>query len=183
MSGIIKSVNGGTDWSFANKYINASSTALSLTSLDTADISGIAFSQTSLEKLYAGSYNLGLFVSDDSGASWKNILSKISVYDFAENYTDARTLYAVGSVGGRGKALVSTDGGAAWQEMYSEATSQDYVRSIAQNPSNPYELFIGMASGNIYVSLDGGTSWQKAQKIGSRIEKIRFEAGSLYVLA
>lgn len=180
VAGVIKTINGGADWVFSNK-VPATDTAPA-TTLDGADIALLGFSNESTEKIYAASYNTGLLVSEDSGVSWKAILSKIAVYDYAEDLSDSKKLYAVGSFGGRGKALVSIDAGGSWQEMYSEASTQDYVRSFAQNPGNLQELYLGMASGNIYVSLDGGVSWQTVTKLNARIQHMRFEAGSLYVL-
>ncbi len=181
-AGIIKTVNGGADWAFSNKLLSGASSTTEST-IDTANISGLAFSSESTEKIYAGSYNNGLLVSEDSGSTWKTILSKINVYDFAEDVLMPNKLYAVGSYDGKGKVLVTEDSGASWQEIYSEATNDDYVRSIVQNPTNPKELFIGMNSGNIYVSEDSGNSWKTINRLGAKIQRLRFISGKLYVLS
>ena len=71
-----KDVNGGADWQFANRI--STSTTASLASLN---IAKLAFSPQSREVLLWVLY-CGLYKSTDAGNSWKNILSKIYVYDF-----------------------------------------------------------------------------------------------------
>lgn len=182
VSGVVKTINGGADWSFTNKLVSGASSTTEST-IDAANISLLSFGSESTEKIYAASYNSGLLVSEDSGSTWKTILSKINVYDFAEDIGNTNKLYAVGSYGGKGKVLVTVDNGASWQEIYSEATNDDYVRSIVQNPSNAKQLFIGMNSGNIYMSADSGASWKIVNRLGAKIQRLRFLSGKLYVLS
>lgn len=176
-AGIVKTVNGGSDWQFSNAVkgnAKASMTSLSISKMD--------FSPQSREVVFASSYTEGLFRSDDSAATWSKILSKISVYDFAINPGDAKTIYAAGIFGDHGKVLKTTDGGASWVEVYNEAASANAVRSISLNQQNPNQLLIGTSSGNVIKSSDGGMSWQLVSSFSDRVNRVAWQGGNMYVL-
>lgn len=177
-AGIIKTVNGGADWQFSNAI--KSDPKASLTSLD---ISKLAFDPQNREIVYAGSYNGGLYKSEDSAVSWQKILSKIFVYDFSISPQNSKIIYATGFFGNNGKVLKTIDGGASWQEMYNEATSQNVVRALAINPANTNQLVIGTALGTVIRSSDGGMSWQLVTDLKDQVNKIFWLNDSVYVLA
>ncbi len=87
-TGVAKSVNGGTDWQFSNTV-----KAPTAGSLSQSNIAKLAFDPQNRQIVYAGSVTDGLYKSDDSGASWSRILSKISVYDFMVSPADSKTIY------------------------------------------------------------------------------------------
>src|SRR5581483_6699691 len=89
-AGVIKSVDGGVDWQFAND------TAAQKGALSTVNISRMDFDPQNRQIIYAGSYTDGLYKSEDSAVTWSKILSKISVYDFAVNPLDSKVIYAAG---------------------------------------------------------------------------------------
>lgn len=175
-SGIVKTVNGGGDWQFFNVMKDSSS------SLQGVNISKIAFSPENSEIVYASSYTSGLFKSEDSGSTWKQILSKISIYDFAVSEYDSKTIYVAGFYGGFGKLLRTTDGGASWLEIYNEQGSENPVRAISINPQNPNNLIIGTASGGIIKSADGGNSWKVLKNFEDRTQRVIWQNSGLYVL-
>ena len=175
-AGLAKTVNGGVDWVLANKLSEGTG------NLANANISTLAVSPNNHETVYAGSYNGGLFISADSGGSWKNILSKISVYDFAVNPADPNTIYAAGDYGGLGKVLKTTDGGKSWLQKYNEAAAATPVRSLALNPQNLNQIVIGTESGNVIISDDGGDSWRLVKNFGSRISRVYWTNAGVYVL-
>jgi hypothetical protein len=163
--GVVKSVNGGADWQFSNAVKDSKAGQIS-----GLNIARLDFSPQSREVLYAGTYNGGLYKSEDSGATWQRILSKIFVYDFAVHPQDPKTIYVAGYYASHGKVLKTTDGGAAWQEIYNEASQENAVRAMALNPSAPNEIIIGMTSGNIIKSYDSGVSWRLANNFGDRVQ-------------
>ncbi|MFA5990647.1 MAG: hypothetical protein WC794_00165 [Candidatus Doudnabacteria bacterium] len=175
--GVLKSVNGGADWQFANRI--ASSTTVSLAGLNIAKLS---FSPQNRETLFMGSYTGGLYKSEDSGGSWKNILSKIYVYDFVISPYDVKTIYVAGFYADHGRVLKTTDGGASWNQVYNEESAANAVRAIAINPNNPSQLVIGMTSGSVVKSADGGMSWQLANNFSDRINRVLWQNGNVYVL-
>jgi photosystem II stability/assembly factor-like uncharacterized protein len=176
-AGIIKTVNGGTDWQFSNKV--ASSTTASMAGLS---ISKIALDPSNRETVFAGAYNGGLYKSQDSGASWQNILSKILVYDFAVDPVDPKIIYAAGFYSDHGRVLRTTDGGASWNQVYNEESAGNPVRAIVLNPANVNQLVIGTAGGAVIKSADGGLSWQLANDFKDQINRILWQNNNLYVL-
>jgi photosystem II stability/assembly factor-like uncharacterized protein len=176
-SGVIKTVNGGGDWQFSNAIKDNLKA-----SIGTLNVSKMDFDPQNHETVFVGGYNGGLYKSEDSGGSWKNILSKILVYDFAVSPTDSKTIYVAGLYADHGKVLKTTDGGATWQEIYNDAGSQNAVRTIAVNPASPNQILIGTDSGNIIKSADSGLSWQLAKNFDDRINRIVWRNGGAYSL-
>lgn len=176
-TGIIKSVDGGADWQFANKM--ASSTTASLSGLS---IAKMAFDPSNRQTVFAGSYTGGLYKSVDSAASWSNILSKIYVYDFAISLNDSGTIYAAGFYADHGRVLKTTDGGASWNQIYNEESANNQVRAIAINPNNSSQIVIGMASGALVKSADAGATWQFANNFKDQINRILWQGNNIYVL-
>jgi photosystem II stability/assembly factor-like uncharacterized protein len=174
--GVVKTVNGGVDWQFSN---GGKSSKVNLSSLN---ISKLALSPANHEVVYAASYNSGLYKSEDSGATWSGILSKIMVYDFAVDAVSPKVIYAAGKFGNLGKVLKTQDGGSSWQEIYNEATANNPIRALVLNPANSNQIVIGSGSGNIIRSADGGLSWQLAQNFNERVQGLAWQQSGLYVL-
>jgi photosystem II stability/assembly factor-like uncharacterized protein len=177
VAGIVKTVNGGADWQFFNKVKDNPKVTMSVLSISKLD-----FSPQSREVVFASSYTEGLFRSDDSGASWTKILSKISIYDFAISPLDPKTIYAAGIFSDSGKVVKTTDGGASWAEVYKEGTAANAVRSISLNPLSPNQLIIGTTSGNVIKSADGGLSWQLVKNFNDRVNRVLWQGGNIYAL-
>jgi len=175
--GVVKTINGGVDWQFFNEVGGENKG-----NINTTQISKMSFDPQNSAKVFIGSYNHGLFVSENSGESWRQILSKVSVYDFATDPFDSEIIYAGGIFGDFGKLLKTEDGGGSWQEVYNESSSQNAVRAIAVNPGNPNQVVIGTTSGNLIVSSDSGLSWQLLENFKDRINRVSWQEGKLYVL-
>jgi photosystem II stability/assembly factor-like uncharacterized protein len=176
-AGILKTENGGMDWAFFNTVKGTPQTSLS-----GSDISVLLFEPGSTSSLLAGSYNSGLLRSEDSGVTWESILSKVGIYDVAQSSRDPKIIFAAGTVGGHGKVLKTGDQGKSWQEVYNEESQNNTVRSIAMNPANNQELALGLASGNLVGTQDGGGSWKLLTNFDDQINRVRWQAGGLYVL-
>ncbi len=178
-SGIVKTVNGGVDWQFSNS-IKGSKTS----SLQSVNISKMAFDPKNRETVFASGYTSGLFKSEDSGGSWTKILSKIGVYDFVINPYDPKIIYVAGYYSGFGKVLKTTDGGGTWVEVFN--ATEDTVRTIVFNPQDPNQLLIGTDSGNIISSSDAGQSlkpnWKSIKEFGDRVQRIFWQNGEIFVL-
>jgi photosystem II stability/assembly factor-like uncharacterized protein len=79
---------------------------------------------------------------------------------------DANVLYAGAASGGVWR---SKSGGATWEPIFDKAPTQS-VGSIAINPKNPDEIWVGTGEGNprnsqnfgigIFKSIDGGKNWK-----------------------
>jgi photosystem II stability/assembly factor-like uncharacterized protein len=177
LSGMVKSVNGGADWQFINNL--KSPQAGSLSGLN---ISKIYIDPLNHQVVYASAYNGGFYKSEDSGANWSRILSKILVYDFAFDPSDNKIIYASGIFADHGKILKTTDGGSSWLEIYNDATNQNPVRNIAVNPTQKNQIVAGTEFGTIIKSLDTGSSWQLVKDFSGRVNRILWQNNSVYVL-
>lgn len=176
-AGIIKTVNGGTDWQFSNSFKNSKSSSMS-----GLNISRMGFDPQNRETVFASSFSGGLYKSEDSGQSWSRILSKILVYDFAVHPFDSKTIYAAGALGQQGKLLKTADGGASWQEVYNEAGGNNPVRAVAINPGQPNQIVIGTETGTAIKSFDGGQSWKLSKNFSDRTNRILWQSGQVYIL-
>lgn len=151
--GFWMSTDGGTSWS--------------VTTTRQLEINSISVHPEEPEKVYIGTNNYGVMVSNDFGKTFKQINSGFStrktsliVPDVEQpNRFYAATLNT--SMGGS-FFYVSNDDGMTWQASMknfpSAAGKQIEVYSILQETTNPNLIFIGTNKG-IYRSLDRGASW------------------------
>lgn len=181
-AGVVKTVNGGADWRFSNALKGGNATGLS-----GQNISKLAVDPLNRQTVYASSFVDGLFKSEDAGANWSKVLSKIAVYDFVVNPQDTKVIYAAGFYADKGKVLKTVDGGGSWTDVpgytgvNANTPSLATVRAIALNPLNPNQLVIGTADGNLNKSADGGLSWQFVKDFKDQINKLVWQ-DKIYVL-
>ena len=119
-------------------------------------------------RLFAAVADTGVFVSQDSGATWtKTSASKGPLVDLAISPGNPDTVYALSS-GGLEK---SSDGGATWARLAVPGTN---FTSIALDPDAPDSLFVGSSKGGngIRVSTDGGQTWTEEKVGNEKIETI-----------
>ncbi len=176
-AGLVRTSNGGADWVMAN-VISGNQKA----SLADYSFSVLTFANNKREVIYAGSYTGGLYKSEDSAGSWKQVLSRISVYDVVVSPTDEQVIYAAGFGVDHGKLLRSLDSGKTWEEMYSEEATNNAVRAVAINPANVSEVTIGLSSGNLVKSFDGGRNWVLVRNFEDRINRINWSNGAMFVV-
>ncbi len=180
LGGIAKTTNGGTDWQFVNARVEGDN---KVGSISGAKIGTMLVSQNNPRRVYAASYNGGVLYSDNAGESWQQILSNVNMYDIALDPDKSEHIFAAGSVGGRGRVLVTNDNGKSWQDTFTEATTENPVREIALNPNNSQQIYIGLQSGSLIKSTDGGTNWQLVQSFADRIQSINWHKdGTIFVL-
>lgn len=173
--GIVKTANGGVDWQGANRIVNTEKSLLE------KSISMLKYNNAG-DKLYASSYNGGLYSSDDAGENWTEVLGNVPLYDFVFNPFDNQIIYAAAYLSERGRVFVTRDGGSSWNEIYSDAGEGNPVRAIAINPFSPTEIIIGTGKGSVVFSSDSGTSWQLSTTLRERINRIYWTEQSLYVI-
>jgi photosystem II stability/assembly factor-like uncharacterized protein len=174
-AGVYKTLNGGSDWKTADVLKTGTG------SIATTYISKLGFDPSNSQTVYAGSYSSGLYKSEDSAATWTNILSNIEVYDFAVDQQNTKIIYVAGFYGTAGRVVKTTDGGASWNEIYHEGSSLNPVRTVALNPQNPNQVVIGTTSGSFIKSSDGGISWQLVNNFNDQINQVLWQS-NVYVL-
>lgn len=184
-AGLAKTTNGGLDWTLSNVVVTGTDKKGKVqtnTALAGTDVYRLAFDPGNSQRVYAATSTDGVYYSEDSAESWKQILSQISVYDIAIDPKNSDHIYAAGTAAGSGKVLESKDKGGSWEEIYNEVSKQNPVKAVVINPSNSSEVVIGMQSGNVIKSLDAGKSWTLLQNFSDPVEQIVWNSNGLYVL-
>lgn len=136
------------------------------------------------ERVYCGTFEAGLWFSDDAGASWEPVERGIpyaEVMAVAVSPLERNGGYGVVWAGTEPSALFrSEDGGQTWTERVAlrELPSAPtwsfpprpwthHVRWIAPDPSVAERLFVGIELGGVMRSLDAGLTWED-RKPGSQ---------------
>ncbi len=110
--------------------------------------------------IFAGTIN-AIFVSNDSGITWKASAYIQNAVAFASNGTTifAGTETYAGAVG-KG-VVISTDNGATWNASNSGMTETDVTSLAISGADTPSQMiFAGTATG-VFLSTNNGASWQK----------------------
>lgn len=124
-------------------------------------------------RVYAGTFDHGLFRSDDAGATWTSIdrgIPHARVTSVAVSVADPGTVYA-----GTEPSSVyrSRDGGASWDDLaalrdlpsaptwsFPPRPETHHVRWIAPDDHEPGLVFVGIELGGVLRSTDGGETFE-----------------------
>jgi photosystem II stability/assembly factor-like uncharacterized protein len=136
----------------------------------------IAIDPRDSRRVYAGTFDDGVYVSDDGGDSWRE--SSVGPADrrvlaLAVSPSDQRAGTSVAYAGTEPSNLYrSEDSGRSWERVPAlrELPSEPewsfpgrpwthHVRTIALHPTDPDWLLVGIELGGVMRSLDGGASW------------------------
>lgn len=129
------------------------------------------------QRVYCGTFDAGLWCSDNAGLSWQPIgadLSDAAVMAVAVSPLEVANSMGVVWAGTEPSALYrSEDGGRTWeektalQEIPSKPTWRfpprpwtHHVRWIEPDPNVADRLFVGIELGGVMRTLDGGESWE-----------------------
>ena len=124
---------------------------------DGGEVDVVAAAPSDPTVVYAASNLGGVFLSEDSGTTWRPAnggLSDLRVLCLAVSPADLRIVYA-GTPSG---AFKTTDSGATWTAMGGGFPAAR-VSSIAIDPLNPSVLYAAGTSGTLVKSSDGGSTW------------------------
>ena len=119
------------------------------------------------QTVYAGTYGVGVFKSDDGGITWSSkgdpASNKYFVNALALDPSSPLTVYAATSGGG---VIKSTNGGDSWSSANSGLPTYSNATCLTLDQDNSQILYIGTktrsddpSSGGVFKSLDGGASW------------------------
>lgn len=155
--GIYKSADAGANWRPVSN------------GLDNVTILSLAINPKNPTILYAGTYRSGIYKSINGGESWWGISAGLNasamVYTLAVDPQNPNTLYAGTRSPGStppwgGGVFKSLDGGSTWQNKTNgTGLGEDWVYSLAINPSNPAIVYAATHSKGIYKSTNGGNNW------------------------
>ncbi len=155
--GFFKTEDGGKTWKEAKELKNEAIHAMAQSSKDP-------------NILLAGSVT-GVWITKDSGDSWKKISSESApekLDAFAIDPRDTDTMYA----GTWYRAYKTTDGGNNWRLIKNGMIDDSDVFAIDIDPVNPDQIIAAACSG-IYLSYNKGETWKKVQGIPSQSRRTR----------
>ncbi|MBX3292314.1 MAG: hypothetical protein KF881_05400 [Acidobacteria bacterium] len=153
--GFWMSTNGGKSWA--------------MTTQRNLEVNSIAVHPEAPNRVFLGTNNYGVMVSNDGGRSFSQANDSFSsrfTYSVTPDIENPERLYAAthNTATGGGFFFVSSDGGRNWQQARGLDIGRVRTYSVEQDRANPNNMYAGTNIG-IFRSTDRGTSW--TQVIGA----------------
>jgi photosystem II stability/assembly factor-like uncharacterized protein len=165
--GVLTTTNGGRSWQATGAGILGKETAEQHEHRGIEGyVSSLAVDPRDADVAYAGTWEKGLFKTEDGGRSWRRIgPNTLRVNTLSFQPGSSGVVYA----GGRGVHR-SRDGGATWHPA---GLRGEYVTALALDPKHPQTIYAGTmvdhfragtVSGDIFKTTDGGASWRRSRR-------------------
>ncbi len=134
-----------------------------MTSQRNLEINSIAVHANAPERIFIGTNNYGVMVSNDGGKSFEQTNQNFSsrfTYSITADLENPNRLYAMtqNTATGGGFFFISTDGGATWQAAKNLNVVRVSPVALLQDRLSPNTMYIGTNAG-MYRSLDRGINW------------------------
>jgi photosystem II stability/assembly factor-like uncharacterized protein len=179
---IMKSADGGKTWDAV--YSQGTENGYTTTGLDVTTCYGIHFDPFDAKRMFISYTDIGLFRSEDGGASWVSSTVKgvprpwlNTTYWVEFDPAVKGKMWAVmsgthdlprfrmirrGTLGMRGGVLLSEDGGKSWKAVVNKGMPEMAATHLLLDPKSPANArtlyVVGMGRG-VYKSTDGGENW------------------------
>lgn len=147
--GFWMSANGGKSWA--------------LTTQRNLEINSIAVHPSEPNRVFIGTNNYGVMVSNDGGRSFSQTNDSFTsrfTYFVTPDIEQPDRLYAAthNTATGGGFFFVSSDSGRSWQQGRNLDVARVRTFTMKQDPTNPNLVYLGTNLG-IFRSVDRGNSW------------------------
>ncbi len=139
--GILRSTNGGLNWSPTDSGLPASVTVLLFTKIGS--------------NLFAGTQVNGVYLSTDNGTSWASAGLSDAGGVNALAVSGTNLFAATGNVIANSGVFRSTDSGTSWTVENTGLTDTSVTALIASGTN----LFAGTRSGGVFLTTNNGSSW------------------------
>ena len=130
-------------------------------------VGGVAVAPSEPATVYVGNTKLGVFRSDDAGATWKALESSPrTIASLTVSATDPAVVWASA---GQAGLFRTADRGRTWTQVPVQvADKKTSFREVALHPAKPNLVYaianIGWG-GFLFISEDGGTTWTMSNKV------------------
>lgn len=158
--GIFKSIDHGDNWHEQNFIIDFEKT------LAGYDNHQIAFDVFDNNIIYRGT-NVGLFMSQDAGDSWRQINNK-NINSFVLNPKSRGIIYFISG----NQLFKTTDNGQTWQLIYTEGKPNITLSGLAISHFDTSYIYILTSDGTLLLSSDWGDSWQTVYNFKLKTNKL-----------
>jgi photosystem II stability/assembly factor-like uncharacterized protein len=157
--GVMRSHDGGETWQRIGIYQGMHSDAM---------VRMLAHHPRRPEIVYAGT-DKGLYCSDDTGATWKQMdspLNPYAVWAITVDPLNPEILFAGTGTPCPSKVFRSTDGGKSWEEKPAAIADEcpnvgiPRITGIAIDPVNRHNIWVGIEVDGLRCSTDCGETWQ-----------------------
>lgn len=134
-----------------------------LTTQRDLEINSIAVHADEPNKIFIGTNNYGVMVSNDGGKNFKptndNFTSRFT-YSITVDSENSNRLYATtqNTATGGGFVFISNDGGTTWQQAKNLDVNRVSPFALMQDSASSNTIYLGTNIG-LFRSLDRGTSW------------------------
>jgi ligand-binding sensor domain-containing protein len=141
------------------------------------DMQAVAVNPASTSKVYVGSTQGTVFVSNDAGDHWSEASTglpagnAIAMLAFDPN---GKNLYAATSQG-----LFRTADGTHWSPVDARALPHGACSTLAFDPRHPYVIYAAIEQAGVFMSEDGGSSWHSIQNnlpMGITVNALTYDA-------
>jgi photosystem II stability/assembly factor-like uncharacterized protein len=165
-AGIWYSRDGGERWKRAKMELPFFSKAGDI------QVRTLAVSPGNPHRVYAGS-EVGLYRSDDSGATWEMVESPMKgmqIWSVAIDPANPDVIFA----GTKPPAVFrSIDGGKSWERLSISIPEEcpigpPRVTNLVIDPRNHRTVYAGVELGGVFRSRDGGDNWTHLPQLGPR---------------
>ena len=139
----------------------------------------IQIDPTDSNTLYYSSVENGLFVSNNGGDSWKNILrDKGVIYKVIVDVNEPCHIYAQT----RQNIFKSIDCGRRWSNVYLEKVAKRSISDIVLDVESPNRLLMGLSDGSVLVSDDYALSWRVLHVFGVGVKNLYINPKNTQIL-
>ena len=176
VSGVIRSADGGDTWTdlsaplikLAENPRLKSRLGSDIDSEGMLDSHAFAVSAAATGTAFLA-VRMGLFRSDDRGASWKDMeIGRFSPLTYCRDVIvspiDPHVMYACLSVSARGNdgsLYRSDDIGQTWRRFDHGVKAHGTMMAVAAHPRDPAKIYCVSRCGQVFGTEDAGTSWRE----------------------